>query len=95
MVSVKAVFVLWIVLWIFCGYLQIQKVLIQQHEQQGKARALPAVKPAFKKPVANAKKRMCSLLRCHQHLQRKLRVLWIFAVALSGSLSQRPRHPSF
>ena len=35
------------------------------------------------------KKRMCSLLRCHQHLQRKLRVLWSFAVALSGLLSQR------
>lgn len=34
----------------------IQKLLIQQHEQQEKATALPAVKPAFKKPVANAKK---------------------------------------
>ena len=35
---------------------QIQKLLIQQHEQQEKAKALPAVKPASKKPVANAKK---------------------------------------
>lgn len=35
---------------------QIQKLLIQQHEQQEKAKALPAVKPGFKKPVANAKK---------------------------------------
>ena len=74
---------------------QIQKLLIQQHEQQEKAKAFSAVKPASKKPVANAKKRMCSLLRCHQQLQRKLRVLWSFAVALSSSLSQRPRHPSF
>lgn len=74
---------------------QIQKLLIQQHEQQEKATALPAVKPASKKPAANAKKWMCSLLRCHQQLQQKLRVLWSFAVALSGSLSQRPRHPSF
>ena len=74
---------------------QIQKLLIQQHEQQEKAKALPAVKPAFKKPVANAKKRIGSLLRCHQQLQRKLRVLWSSAAALSGSLSQRTRHPSF
>lgn len=35
---------------------QIQKLLIQQHEQQEKAKALPAVKPASKKPVTNAKK---------------------------------------
>ena len=35
---------------------QIQKLLIQQHEQQEKAKALPAVKPASKKPVANTKK---------------------------------------
>ena len=35
---------------------QIQKLLIQQHEQQEKAKALPAVKPTSKKPVANAKK---------------------------------------
>ena len=35
---------------------QIQKLLIQQHEQQEKATGLPAVKPASKKPVANAKK---------------------------------------
>ena len=34
----------------------IQKLLIQQHEQQEKAKALPAVKPASKKPVTNAKK---------------------------------------
>ena len=34
---------------------QIQKLLIQQHEQQEKAKALPAVKPTSKKPVANAK----------------------------------------
>ena len=31
-------------------------LLIQQHEQQEKAKALPAVKPTSKKPVANAKK---------------------------------------
>ena len=35
---------------------QIQKLLIQQHEQQEKTKALPAVKPASKKPVSNAKK---------------------------------------
>jgi len=35
---------------------QIQKLLIQQHEQQEKAKVLPAVKPASKKPVTNAKK---------------------------------------
>ena len=35
---------------------QIQKLLIQQDEQQEKAKALPAVKPTSKKPVANAKK---------------------------------------
>lgn len=35
---------------------QIQKLLIQQHEQQEKAKALPAAKPASQKPVANAKK---------------------------------------
>ena len=34
---------------------QIQKLLIQQHEQQEKAKALPAVKPASKQPVANTK----------------------------------------
>lgn len=35
---------------------QIQKLLIRQHEQQEKAKALPAAKPASKKLVANAKK---------------------------------------
>ena len=35
---------------------QIQKLLIHKHEQQEKAKALPAVKPTSKKPVANAKK---------------------------------------
>ena len=35
---------------------QIQKLLIQQHEQQEKATSLPAAKPAFKKPVSNGKK---------------------------------------
>ena len=35
---------------------QIQKLLIQQHEQQEKAKALLAVKPASKKPVTDAKK---------------------------------------
>ena len=39
---------------------QIQKLLIQQHEQQEKAKALPAAKPASKKLVATAQKGLSS-----------------------------------
>ena len=35
---------------------QFQRLLIQQQEQEEKAKTLPADKPASKKPVANAKK---------------------------------------
>ena len=35
---------------------QFQKLLIQQREQEKKAKTLPAAKPASKKPVANAKR---------------------------------------
>lgn len=46
---------------------QIQKLLIQQHEQQEKAKALPAVKPASKKPVTRGCQVKCvSFFRYHK-----------------------------